>query len=82
MHTSKDDDEYVAISSKLAPVHNIEDKHKFKFFIQHSGKCSEQNAEKRLVFFFMEPNSVLMCYVWWKYHRSKTTPSGTLSATF
>ena len=41
---SENDDEDVAMSPMIVPVHNIEDKHKFKLFVQYRGKCSDQYA--------------------------------------
>ena len=41
---SKNDDEDVAGSPMIVPVHNIEDKHKFRLFVQYRGKCSDQYA--------------------------------------
>ena len=41
---SKNDDEDVKMSPMIVPIHTIEDKHKFKLFVQYRGKCSYQFA--------------------------------------
>ena len=55
---SENDDEDVAMSPMIVPVHNIEDKHKFRLFVQYRGKCSDQHV--RALHIIQAPCRVIM----------------------